>query len=160
MQGASTRAVGRRIAGRGAPLAEGGGLADTSTMDAQATTALPLLPVPLDEATAKALDAFLEALAAPRFPFVRKVLLYGSRARGDHRPDSDADVAVVVTGDNIRIKGMDVRGATYRARGLHDERVSPLTLAEEHLDNPNASPNPAFHRNVARDGVELALPVV
>lgn len=131
----------------GGALAEGGGLADTSTMDAQATTALPLLPVPLDEATAKALDAFLEALAAARFPFVRKVLLYGSQARGDHRPDSDADVAVAVTGDNIRIKGMDVRGATYRARGLHDERVSPLTLAEEHLDNPNASPNPAFHRN-------------
>ena len=128
-------------------------------MDAQAATR-PLLPVPLDGTTAKALDAFLEALAAARFPFVSKVLLYGSRARGDHRPDSDADVAVVVTGDRVVLKGMDVRGATYRARGLYDERVSPLTLAKEHLDNPNTSPNPAFHRSVVRDGVELALPDV
>ena len=144
----------------GAALAEEGGLTDTWVMDSQAAYARLPLPVPLDGTTAKALAAFLEALAAARFPFVSKGLLYGSRARGDHRPDSDADVAVVVTGDNVVAKGMDVRGATYRARGLHDERVSPLAMAEEHLDNPDTGPSPAFHRNVVRDGVELALPDV
>jgi predicted nucleotidyltransferase len=35
------------------------------------------------------LDAEVEAL---------KTILYGSRARGDHRPDSDADVAVILKG--------------------------------------------------------------
>lgn len=29
---------------------------------------------------------------------LRGVILYGSRARGDHRPDSDADVLVVLSG--------------------------------------------------------------
>lgn len=29
-------------------------------------------------------------------PFVRRVWIFGSRARGDHRPDSDLDVAVEI----------------------------------------------------------------
>jgi predicted nucleotidyltransferase len=27
---------------------------------------------------------------------VREAILFGSRARGDHRPDSDADIAVIL----------------------------------------------------------------
>ena len=37
----------------------------------------------------------LEALYGAR---LKRVLLYGSRARGDHRPDSDFDVLVVLNG--------------------------------------------------------------
>src|ERR1041385_7347005 len=37
----------------------------------------------------------LEALYGPR---LKRVLLYGSRARGDHQPDSDYDVLVVLDG--------------------------------------------------------------
>jgi predicted nucleotidyltransferase len=37
----------------------------------------------------------LEALYGAR---LKRVLLYGSRARGDHRPDSDYDVLVVLEG--------------------------------------------------------------
>ena len=135
-------------------------------MDARTTNDRPQRQIvdqtgsPIDETTAEALDVFLHALAEARFPFVRKVLLYGSRARGDHHPDSDVDVAVVVTGDRIVPKGMDVRGATFRARGLHDDIVSPLTMPEEGLDNPDASSSSAFFRNVNRDGIELVLPDV
>ena len=35
---------------------------------------------------------FIERLAA--LPFVEALVLYGSRARGDHRPRSDIDLAV------------------------------------------------------------------
>ena len=37
----------------------------------------------------------LEALYGAR---LKRVLLYGSRARGDHQPDSDYDVLVVLEG--------------------------------------------------------------
>lgn len=43
----------------------------------------------------------LEALLGPR---LRKVVLYGSRARGDADPDSDVDVAVVVAGLDSRMR--------------------------------------------------------
>jgi hypothetical protein len=33
---------------------------------------------------------------ARRHPEIKAVYLYGSRARGDHRPDSDIDLAVVM----------------------------------------------------------------
>jgi predicted nucleotidyltransferase len=32
-----------------------------------------------------------------RHPKIRQVWLYGSRARGDHRPDSDIDLAIVMS---------------------------------------------------------------
>ena len=32
---------------------------------------------------------------------INEVWLYGSRARGDHRPDSDVDLAVVVAGEAV-----------------------------------------------------------
>lgn len=37
---------------------------------------------------------------AARHPEIVAVYLYGSRARGDHRPDSDIDLAIVMGGDD------------------------------------------------------------
>ncbi|MEO9191408.1 MAG: nucleotidyltransferase domain-containing protein [Acetobacteraceae bacterium] len=37
---------------------------------------------------------------------VKRVMLYGSRARGEHRPDSDYDVAVFLRGTPERAKEM------------------------------------------------------
>jgi len=54
----------------------------------------PLARAAVDDALARFAAAVREAygarLAGPHF--------FGSRARGDHRPDSDADVAVVLAG--------------------------------------------------------------
>ena len=52
-------------------------------------------PVPDDPILAR-LKRELVALYGPR---LKQVLLYGSRARGDHRDDSDYDVLVVLEGE-------------------------------------------------------------
>ena len=43
-----------------------------------------------------AIAAFVDELAAD--PATRGVLLFGSQARGTARPDSDADLAIIVDG--------------------------------------------------------------
>jgi uncharacterized protein len=48
----------------------------------------------IDPATRKALAEFKAVLNRCYGERLRGVYLFGSRARGDHRPDSDADVAV------------------------------------------------------------------
>jgi predicted nucleotidyltransferase len=50
---------------------------------------------PVDEPILRRLKAELERLYGDR---LERVLLYGSRARGDARPDSDWDVAVFLRG--------------------------------------------------------------
>lgn len=37
-------------------------------------------------------------------PIVKRVYLYGSRARGDHRPDSDIDLAIEMVGKNLEAR--------------------------------------------------------
>ncbi len=50
----------------------------------------------MDPATEHALHLFLKKIAH-RYD-VAGAILFGSRARGDHRPDSDADLAVLLKG--------------------------------------------------------------
>lgn len=49
-----------------------------------------------DAKTRQALAAFRDRLARRYGDRLRGLVLFGSRARGDHREDSDADVAVVL----------------------------------------------------------------
>jgi predicted nucleotidyltransferase len=86
--------------------------------------------VRIDRETAHALQCFL-AMIADRFDLAGAIL-YGSRARGTHRPDSDADVAVLLRGEH--------------------RRVLPTTLAMSDLAE---APNPALLREIARDGIRL-----
>jgi uncharacterized protein len=49
---------------------------------------------PIDGTTLRALEDFKARLDQRYRERLKAVYLFGSRARGDHRPDSDMDVAV------------------------------------------------------------------
>ncbi|HEY3848955.1 MAG TPA: nucleotidyltransferase domain-containing protein [Acetobacteraceae bacterium] len=88
------------------------------------------------------LGRFREALGEVYGSRLERVVLYGSRARGDARPDSDYDVAVFLRDTNdlgaelhrladlstgiIEETGEFVHAMSYRA-GAYDERT-PLML--------------------------------
>jgi uncharacterized protein len=59
-----------------------------------------LFAPPDDAAVAHALDRFATSVRAHYGERLRGLYLFGSRARGDHTPDSDADVAVVLADDD------------------------------------------------------------
>jgi len=84
-----------------------------------------------------------------------RLILFGSRARGDSVPDSDADVAVVVSGDvenRWRLKQSIIED-TYPIlleTGLY---IQPWPIHESELRDPDKSSNPSLARDIVRDGI-------
>ncbi|MHB8253386.1 MAG: nucleotidyltransferase domain-containing protein [Acidiferrobacter sp.] len=84
-------------------------------------------------------------------------ILFGSRARKSHRPDSDADVAVLLHGQAGKFV------ATKLAMGdlaydvlLHTGiRIQPLPIWEDEWSRPEAYSNPRLLINIEREGIRL-----
>lgn len=109
----------------------------------------------LDEATEQAVRRFL-ALIAGRYD-MHGAIVYGSRARGTHRPDSDADVAVLLKGEHQRILAtmLAMADAAYDVLLETGVNISPLPVWLDQWEHPERHPNPALLRNIAREGVRL-----
>ena len=109
----------------------------------------------LDHQTELAVRQFL-SLIASRYDMVGAVL-FGSRARGTHRPDSDADLAVVLQGAHQRVLPLtlamsDVAYDVLLETGIN---ISPLPIWEDDLAHPEQGFNPVLLRNIAQEGVRL-----
>ena len=110
---------------------------------------------PSPEAVDRAVRAVAEAIAARHD--VVTALLYGSRARGDHRPDSDADLALVIRGLSgpIGALAQDFGRAVADTLVETGVVVSPMAIKLENWLAPLGFSNPYFLENVQRDGVPL-----
>lgn len=113
------------------------------------------MPASLDPATERAARAFLERIAG-RYE-VTGAIVFGSRARQNHRADSDADVAVLLRGEPERfaptmLAMADIAYDVLLDTGIH---VQPLPIWEEEWAHPEAYSNPRLLRNIAREGVRL-----
>lgn len=109
----------------------------------------------IDRDTEGAVRNFL-ALLAPRFDMAGAIV-YGSRARGTHRPDSDADVAVLLNGEHQRFLSTKLAMADLAFDVLLDTGIiiSPLPVWMDEWEHPETYSNPALLRNIAKDGVRL-----
>ena len=93
----------------------------------------------------KILDA-----AAPRNA---RAILFGSRARGDARQDSDWDVLILL--DKDRITSADMDDISYPIRELGwdiDEIINPIMYTTKDWEARSFTP---FYKNVMREGVAL-----
>lgn len=109
----------------------------------------------IDHNTEDAIRRFL-ALIATRYDMVGAIV-YGSRARGTHRPDSDADVAVLLKGEHQRVLTTmlamaDVAYDVLLETGIN---ISPLPVWIDEWEHPENHSNPALLHNIAREGVRL-----
>ena len=108
----------------------------------------------LDPDTESAVRDFLARI--PADIRLERAILFGSRAREEHRPNSDADVALILheRGDDGTTLMMlaELAYYAYLDTGI---MVQPVPIAIEDWLNPAAFPRPGFLRNVAREGIVL-----
>jgi predicted nucleotidyltransferase len=109
----------------------------------------------LDFHTARAAHSFMRRLAQ-RYP-VREAILFGSRARHTHRPDSDADIAVVLKGEHgdRTAAALDMAGIAFDVMMETGVLVEPLPLWADDLENPGTFRNPRLLELIRREGVRL-----
>ena len=114
----------------------------------------------VEPAIASAMDAFVGRLREAGLPPISRVLLYGSRARGDHREDSDVDIAVVFHGQPPprypRHLLHQLGNVAYDVQ-FHrnfDVYLSPRPVFEGQLQETSSTRNPGFYRNVRQDAIE------
>lgn len=110
---------------------------------------------PIDAGTERTAFVFLKRIAQA-YP-VSGAILFGSRAKNDFRPDSDADIAVLLSGPRGRFMDAKLAMADVAFDVLLETgiRVQPLPIWQEDLDNPEAYSNPALLSNIEHNGVRL-----
>jgi uncharacterized protein len=109
----------------------------------------------LDPSTEFAARKFLNELKR-KYP-VRDAILYGSRARGDHTSDSDADLAVLLegeSGDRTAV-AMDMARIAFDVMMKTGVMVQGMPLWDGDVQRPEHFSNPALIANILRDGIHL-----
>ena len=85
-----------------------------------------------------------------------EVILFGSQARGDARPDSDWDVLILLDKDKVTSDDMDEYSFPLRELGWdYNECINALLFTKKEWRENIASP---FYENVEQDGIRLWVP--
>jgi predicted nucleotidyltransferase len=100
------------------------------------------------------LDVYRKALADRFHGLVEEVLIYGSKARGEDRPDSDLDVLVILRKGDRNTK-KEVRRSGHSLALLSEAVPSIMVYTREEWGLRERGDSP-FYRAVMRDRVRVA----
>jgi predicted nucleotidyltransferase len=105
-----------------------------------------------------ALDAYIAAVRAHYGPRLNDILLFGSRARGDARPDSDIDLAVILTEGTADFwhEKMLLTDLAWNAMAEAGLFIQAWPISEGEWEAPETHFNPRFVAAVKRDAKRLA----
>ena len=108
-----------------------------------------------DQQTLQAVQLFKRRLGEQRLG--SEVILFGSQARGNARPDSDVDVAVLIDDEAARItsKKIELSDLAYEVMLDTGVSISPLPIRRDEWVHPERHPNPVLLANIAREGIRL-----
>jgi predicted nucleotidyltransferase len=109
----------------------------------------------LDADTERAARTFVDRVSKD-FDVLGAVV-FGSRARRRHRPDSDADIAILLRGKRGSFLGTKLALADMAFDVLLDTGVliQPLPVWEDEWEHPETYSNPELLRNIHREGIRL-----
>ena len=105
-----------------------------------------------------ALDEYVAALRRHYGSRLVDVFVFGSRARGDARPDSDVDLAVILEDGDWRFwtEKMHLAGLAYEAlvdQGLY---IQPWPVARSSWENPELHHNRRFIEAARKDARQVS----
>ena len=114
----------------------------------------------LTEETLQAIQLFRAHLANAKLKNISRVLLYGSRVQGNHRPDSDIDIAVIFhqkCTDSHAQHNLQKCLALIDTRTMTESKipVSSIPLWEDWLDHPEQQKNPTFFHNLKARNIDI-----
>jgi len=112
-----------------------------------------LSEVPLAEHDLRAVNAAVEMLRE-RFP-VEKVIVYGSKARGDSDEDSDIDLLLVTSRPIPWRERKAIIDALFDIEMAHDAIISILIVTVEEWSDGILRSTPIYHE-IMRDGLPAA----
>lgn len=109
----------------------------------------------MDPKTEQAARSFLRQVAA-RYN-ISGAILFGSRARGAFRPDSDADIAVLLRGAKTpRVDAvLDMADIAFDVMMETGVLVEALPLWDDEWEHPEHFSNPALIENIRHEGIHL-----
>jgi len=86
---------------------------------------------------------------------LRKIILYGSYARGDFRQDSDVDIMILLDISDLELKAYSrqLSYMTYDFNLENDLDIKPIAKSEEHFRKWIL--NYPFYSNIVKEGVVL-----
>jgi predicted nucleotidyltransferase len=110
-------------------------------------------PAWLTPAESAAVSDFLNAVREILGDDLRAVRLFGSRARGEGTPDSDLDLALIVTPDG-RARRHAVYDLAFDVGLRHGVQLAPTLMTEATLDMLRSRERMLAHE-LDRDGIPL-----
>ena len=95
----------------------------------------------------------IKAVARESVPKDGRVILFGSRARGEAKKGSDWDILIVLPKPYLEQKDYDDVSYPLVELGWKlDEQINPIIYTQNEWDASAISP---FHDNVTREGIKL-----
>lgn len=84
------------------------------------------------------------------------IILYGSRARGDNRPDSDWDIIIVVNKKNVSNQFEDkITFPLYKIEWDTGNIISPIVIPKNTWQNQNQNYLVPFFESIQKEGIVI-----